>query len=127
MTTTAFRALLVTTLIGAAGVVQAQAQSSAPVPAPAASQPAPAPAATASDAAEQSLLNRKTQKIEHIEFEDAGNRVEELRVGGQTQRITVQPKDGAPAYEVQPANPNTQTPDAGIGQTGPRVWRVHKF
>ena len=87
-----------------------------------------APAAqppTASNAAEQNLLDRKTQKVEHLHFEDAGNRVDEIRAGGQTQRITVQPKGGAPAYEVQPADPNR--PDAGIGQTGPRVWRIHQF
>jgi hypothetical protein len=101
----------------------ARAQGNAPAPAPTAA----APRISASDSAEQRLLDRKTQKIEHLEFEDSGNRVDELRVGGQTQRITVQPKDGAPSYEVIPTNPNTQAPDAGIGQTGPRVWRIHQF
>jgi hypothetical protein len=110
-------------LICAACVARAQDGAPASAPAPAAAPPA----VSASDSAEQSLLDRKTQKIEHIEFEDSGNRVEELRVGGQTQSIIVHPKDGAPAYEVAPTNPNTHAPDAGIGQTGPRVWRVHQF
>jgi hypothetical protein len=84
-------------------------------------------AATAPDVGEQSLLDRKTQKIEFMHFEDAGNRVDEIRSGGQTQRITVQPKNGAPAYEVLPASPNAASPDGGIGQTGPRVWSIHRF
>ena len=98
--------------------------------APAATDIAPAalpPAAAAPDADEQRLLDRKTQKVEILHFEDAGNRVDEVRSGGQTQRITIQPKNGMPAYEVLPANPNTANPGAGIGQTGPRVWRIHQF
>jgi len=96
--------------------------------APAAANAAPvAPAATAPNAAEQDLLDRKTQKVEILQFEDAGNRVEEIRSGGQTQRITVQPKNGMPAYDVRPVNPATAAPSAGIGQTGPRMWRIHQF
>ncbi|MCE1249163.1 MAG: hypothetical protein LWW82_00340, partial [Comamonadaceae bacterium] len=34
------------------------------------------------------------QRAERIEVEDAGSRVDELRIGGQTQSITVQPKTG---------------------------------
>ena len=135
-TTTAFRTLLLaalTVLACAAGGARAQAPGQGGAPAPVAQQPAPTPQSTSEptsvspDAAEQNLLDRKTQKIERLRFEDSGNRVEELRVGGQTRRITVRPKDGAPVYEVQPTNPNIQAPDAGIGQTGPRVWRIHEF
>jgi len=116
------RVLLMSALVCAAGV--ALAQGNTPAPAAATAQP---PAMTASDAAEQSLLDRKTQKVEHLHFEDAGSRVDEIRSGGQIQSITVQPKDGAPAYEVQPTNPNAAAPDAGIGQTGPRMWSIHQF
>ena len=50
------------------------------------------------------------QKGERIQVEDGGSRVDELRVGGQTQQITVQPKTGeVPAYEVQPHNSNPTT------------------
>ena len=35
------------------------------------------------------LEPRRNQKIERIVHEDAGNRIDELRVGGQTQNITV--------------------------------------
>jgi hypothetical protein len=57
---------------------------------------------------------RQNQKIERIVTEDAGSRIDELRVGGQTQSIVVQPKADVPAYEVQPA-------------TGQRYWNVFRF
>jgi hypothetical protein len=128
--------LLIAALFCVSGAARAQSNAAAtsaiPVASPlavAASSPAVStrPAAAASDAGEQGLLDRKTQKIEFMHFEDAGNRVDEVRSGGQTQRITVQPKDGAPAYEVLPTGPSTTSPDRGIGQTGPRVWSIHQF
>lgn len=71
-----------------------------------------------------------TQRAERIEVEDAGSRVDELRIGGQTQSITVQPKTGElPAYEVQP--PASQLHNRSRSDTndtnGPRVWNVLKF
>lgn len=70
------------------------------------------------------------QRAERIEVEDAGSRVDELRIGGQTQSITVQPKTGElPAYEVQP--PGSQLHNRSRSDTndtnGPRVWNVLKF
>jgi hypothetical protein len=151
------RILLLTALVCAAGLAQAQSNapaSTAPVAPPpptiatpntavqvqeqpdrstaqeGSNAPAPTaepPTAASSDAADSNLLDRKTQKVEHLHFEDNGNRVDEIRSGGQTRRITVQPKDGAPAYQVLPASPNTTRPDGGIGQTGPRVWNIHQF
>ena len=48
---------------------------------------------------------RLNQTSERILVEDAGSRIDELRVGGQTQSITVQPKVGnLPEYEVQPSD-----------------------
>ncbi len=76
---------------------------------------------------DEPTLGRATQRIERIEHEDAGNRIEELREGGQTQRIRVQPKTGnMPAYEVQPADTTgrTSTGENGPGSTGRRVWRI---
>jgi hypothetical protein len=114
------RVLLMGALVCAAGM--AQAQDKPPAAAPVLPPPAAAP-----DAAGQNLLDRKTQKVEHLSFEDKGNRVDEVRSGGQTQRITVQPKNGLPAYEVQPASPGSANPGAGIGQTGSRVWHIRQF
>jgi hypothetical protein len=52
--------------------------------------------------------------IERIVVEDTGARIEELRVGGETKSIDVQPKNGMPAYQVAP-------------KTGERTWKVLGF
>ena len=85
----------------------------------------------AQDIAREQLEGRKNQKIERIRVEDAGNRIDELRVGGETQSITVQPKAGVPAYEIQPTDGARSRPaDARDGMssaTGKRVWNVLNF
>ena len=70
------------------------------------------------------------QKAERIQVEDGGSRVDETRVGGQTQSITVQPKVGTlPSYEVQSndgaraARSRSESNDT----TGTRVWNFMKF
>ena len=97
---------------------RAQAQAAAPAPA------AAAPAGAGSS-------GRPDQIIQRIRTEDAGSRIDELRVGGETQSITVQPKvgNGIPAYEVKPSDtargaaPSTSKNET----TGSRVWNVLKF
>jgi hypothetical protein len=79
---------------------------------------------------EATLDPRKNQRIERIRIEDASNRIEELRVGGQTQNITVQPKAGAPAYQIQPddlAHSRPADPREGLAGRKPRVWNVLDF
>ena len=61
------------------------------------------------------------QTIERIRTEDAGTRIDELRVGGQTQSISVQPKNDMPAYEIRPADPQ------GGPNAGKRMWNFIKF
>ena len=61
------------------------------------------------------------QTIERIRTEDAGSRIDELRVGGQTQSISVQPKNDMPAYEIRPADPQ------GGPNAGKRMWNFIKF
>ncbi|MBK0394026.1 hypothetical protein [Ramlibacter algicola] len=74
---------------------------------------------------------RRNQKIERIVHEDAGSRIEELRVGGQTQTITVQPKADVPEYQVEPTKPGRQRDRqdrSGSSETGgTRSWTVLKF
>lgn len=75
-------------------------------------------------------LDRNTQRVEHIRVEDAGSRVDEVRSGGETKSITVQPKTAGAAYDVQPADVKSPLPppaEAGPGSTGPRTWKVLKF
>lgn len=82
-----------------------------------------------SEKAHQQLQNneqkgdKQNQRIERIRVEDGGSQVNELRVGGETKSISVQPKVGnLPAYEVQPQN--TEGAD---GTNGRRVWRALQF
>lgn len=81
---------------------------------------------------QQTVPNRHNQKIERIVVEDAGSRVDELRVGGQTQSITVQPKTGTPlpAYEVR-ANDGARARPGNLGESdaikAPRVWNLGHF
>ena len=73
------------------------------------------------------------QKLERISHEDAGSRVDEVRVGGQTRQIDVTTKSGMPAYQVAPAD-NAVGPSApagersgGTGSAGRSSWRVLSF
>ena len=74
---------------------------------------------------------RPDPAIQRIRTEDAGARIDEVRVGGETQSITVQPKTNVPAYEVLPndgAKGGGAAPSAsGAGSAGKRVWNVLKF
>jgi hypothetical protein len=72
---------------------------------------------------------RPDRAIERIRTEDGGSRIDELRVGGETQQITIQPKTSAPAYEVKPAEgARGKAPAAGNSDTnGSRVWNFLKF
>ncbi|MDQ3058417.1 MAG: DUF2782 domain-containing protein [Pseudomonadota bacterium] len=116
---TALRSLLLAAFAAlplAAAVAQTPAPAKSAAPA-AATQAKPAPSA------------RPDQKIERIHTEDARTRIDELRVGGQTEEITVQPKSGAPAYEVKPAEgARGAAPAADKGDTnGSRVWNIFRF
>ena len=71
-----------------------------------AQSPASAPATAPSTAVEK--------RTERILIEDAGTRINELRVGGETKTITVQPKGGMPAYDVKP-------------DSGERSWKILGF
>lgn len=73
--------------------------------------------------------DRLNQRIERLHIEDGGSRVDEVRVGGQTQSITVQPKvGGMPEYEVQPSDGVRNRPRNGAEtDTGSRVWNLKKF
>lgn len=81
---------------------------------------------------EQQAEGRHNQRVEHIVVEDAGSRVQELRVGGQTQSITVQPKTGTPlpAYEVR-SNDGARARPGNFNEsdtvTAPRVWNLRNF
>jgi len=102
-------------LIGAALLVALAAPALAQQPAPA--DPAP-------------LQHAPGDRIERITNEDALTRIDELRVDGQTKSIQVQPKNGAPAYEIQPrgaANTPGETAGRASGNSGRSSWRLFDF
>ena len=78
----------------------------------------------------EQLDPRKNQKIEHLTTEDKDNRIDEVRVGGQTQSVVVQPKNGAPAYELQPTDQARSRPGDsrdGFAERKQRVWNIFGF
>ncbi|MGB4117457.1 MAG: hypothetical protein WBK51_13030 [Polaromonas sp.] len=115
---THLRALVFMAVLPLATLCAAQAPAQPAQPAQAASAPA-------------ASSGRPDQTIQRIRIEDAGSRIDEVRVGGETQSITVQPKTGTnvPAYEVKPSDtargaaPSTYKNDTN----GSRVWNVLKF
>ncbi len=75
-----------------------------------------------------SLQRQPTDRIERITHEDALSRVDELRVGGQTQRIEVQPKTGTPGYQIGTRQgPADQGATQGSGSAGRSSWRLLNF
>ena len=95
-------ALLLTLALFCASTGQAQP------PAPPADDARQAPASVASP---QRAIEKRAERIR---VEDSGARIDELRVGGETQSIDVKPKGGMPAYQIQPSS-------------GERSWKVLGF
>ena len=90
-----------------------------------------AQSAPATDGAASAAAQRPDQRIERIQIEDAGSRIDELRVGGETQSIVVSPKGGMPSYDIIPGstNRNLARGERGNGTAtgGTRVWKVLGF
>jgi hypothetical protein len=90
-------------------------------------------AASAVEAEEVPVSGRQSEpKIQRLVTEDDATRIEELRVRGQTQSITVTPKKGAiqKPYEILPANDGrdmSYNGQATRGAAGKSVWRVLNF
>jgi outer membrane biogenesis lipoprotein LolB len=65
--------------------------------------------------------------VQRLVSEDDQVRITELRVRGQTQRISVDPKDStAPRYEITPQAAGSD-PSAARTGAGQRVWTVLSF
>ena len=109
------------------GAASAGAQTAAAPPA--VSTNPGAPAVQSADKPTDKPTGRPDRAIERIRTEDAGSRIDELRVGGETQSITVQPAANVPAYEVRPMNASRAGSGsaADTGSTGSRLWNILKF
>ncbi len=68
-------------------------------------------------------------KVQLTVIDDGSTRIEELKVRGQTRRISVKPK-GAQAYEIVPADAGRDNSDGASSQrgaAGQRVWHILSF
>jgi hypothetical protein len=68
-------------------------------------------------------------RVQYTVIEDDATRIEELKVRGQTQRMTVTPK-GLKSYEILPADQGRDMSDSAgsqRGAAGKRVWRIITF
>ena len=82
------------------------------------------------NAAPETITARPDQVLQRIHTEGTSASIDEVRVGGETQSITVQPKAGSklPAYEVKPADTTkANAPSSSSDTNGARVWNVLKF
>ena len=72
---------------------------------------------------------RVEQKVERLHVSDEGTSIDEVRFGGQTQSITVQPR-GAKEYDVAPTvGPRRRAAerDGGDANGGARTWKMIGF
>jgi hypothetical protein len=99
--------------------------------------PAPlAPAAAASSALPLDVEDPAPKKgvsepaIKRTVIEDRTARIDELRVRGQLQKVTVSPKGGVPGYEVLMGDGSHaigDDPGTSRGSAGKRVWNILRF
>jgi hypothetical protein len=82
------------------------------------------------DAAEPDKTERGEPAVRNTVIEDDGARIDELKVRGQSKRITVTPKKGGKPYEIitdKGAREHTEGPNGLNGAVGKRVWPVMSF
>ena|GEM_PF-997924 len=92
----------------------------------AAKEPSRAPSVEPS---KEKAANASEPRVQYTVIEDDSTRIEELKVRGQTQRITVSPK-GMKSYEILPASEGRDMSDSAgsqRGAAGKRVWRIFNF
>ncbi|MBW8833016.1 MAG: DUF2782 domain-containing protein [Burkholderiales bacterium] len=91
-----------------------------------AKEPSKAPGVEPSN---EKVASNGEPKVQYTVIEDDSTRIEELKVRGQTQRITVSPK-GMKSYEILPATEGRDMSDSAgsqRGAAGKRVWRIFNF
>jgi hypothetical protein len=88
-------------------------------------------AQTAPPASDRTATPPGEPVVQRTVIEDEGSRIDELKVRGQTQRITVQPKVGTTkAYQIITSDGARSLSDshgASNGSAGKRVWQVLSF
>ncbi len=88
------------------------------------------PAAAADPAPAGDSGRASEPNVRRIVIEDDATRIDELRVRGETQSLSVQPKHGGARYEIVPVPGGRDLatgPTTPRGAVGQRVWRVFQF
>ncbi len=107
-----------------------QAHVCAEVAAPAKAASAATAATARPEAAESGKADPGEPSVRETVIEDDGARIDELKVRGQSKRITVTPKRGGKPYEIitdKGAHDHTEGPNGFNGAVGKRVWPVLSF
>jgi len=80
---------------------------------------------------EQSQDTPAGQRVERLHHEDTGAVIDEVRRGGQSQSIAVQPRANVPGYEISPTDLARSRPADhrdGLGAArGTRMWNLLRF
>ena len=109
----------------------APAANAADAAAAPASAAAASPPSTSATTIEEIEVGRAGEpNVKRTVIDDSRARIEELRVRGQLQKVTVAPKGGAPGYEIllgDGAHPIGDDPGTSRGSAGKRVWNVFRF
>ena len=72
--------------------------------------------------------SRSEPAVRHTVIEDDQVRIEELRVRGQVQRITVSPKaSGVQPYQIVPPEAGRDMSQPSKGISGQRLWQLFSF
>jgi hypothetical protein len=115
----------------AAAVVGLVAPAAHAADAPSAPPRAVAATPTAPTVIEESEVGRAGEpNVKRTVIDDGRARIEELRVRGQLQKVTVAPKGGAPRYEIllgDGSHTIGDDPGTSRGSAGKRVWNVLRF
>ena len=112
--------------VAALAAPAANAADAAPAPA----RPAAASPSTPAPIEEIELGRAGEPNVKRTIIDDGRARIEELRVRGQLQKVTVEPKGRAPGYEIllgDGAHVIADDPGTSRGSAGKRVWNVLKF
>lgn len=115
--------------IAACAVALAGHDASAADAAPAPLRPAGA-SASAAPIDEPELSRAGEPAVKRTVIDDGRARIEELRVRGQLQKVTVDPKGRVPGYEIllgDGAHAVGDDPGTSRGSAGKRVWNVLRF
>jgi len=93
-----------------------------------AAAPAHAPANVPGAATAQAPADPPEPQVKRTVIEDDNVRIEELKVRGQVQRITVSPKaSGVRPYEIVPPDAGHDPSQPSKGLSGQRLWRLLSF